>query len=407
MAPPRLRALQPAPSSPSSTASPSLPAGHQPLPTTARKAGYVPACEPCRKRKKKCDRSRPECYKCTERGLECVYLDTAVASPNSASQLERLAHLNGDSSATLHLLTTLPYFDALELFIMLRELPQARETSITSTEASNPFSNPSASPQPSQYNRIRSLLPTSNPMEQELMVQHPIVYPIFVPMALGLEGLLTSRRPGMTATQVLNNTASPDIMLMDDEDLGEKDALFKFCKGLPHLAQLHIDYLQKFDITSWMELPVPNQTAIRAIALYLNNDYPVLPIFHEDLFLRDLSQKRPMISLHFHQVEVETAPGIMMPGDIDNVLAAEEDESNTPAPHENVFKASCKLWMIFTPVARSYYTQGINVSDGIASLDYAEKIRYVFDWRRLDSIVSWERKAARWWRAGFLTWSSQ
>ncbi|KAH6968089.1 hypothetical protein DER45DRAFT_606824 [Fusarium avenaceum] len=384
---------------------------------------------------------------------------------------------------------------------MLRQLPQAKETSITSTEASNPFSNPSASPQPSQHKLIRSLLPTSNPLEQELMVQHPIVYPIFVPTAVGLESLLTSRRPGMTATQVLNNTASPDIMIMDDEDLGKEDALFKFCKGLPHLAQLHIDYLQKVDITSWMELPVPNQTAVRAIALYLNNDYPVLPIFHAGLFLRDLSQKRPyfcsallisallgwacqacacidpetsswsslffldaqtrwsqlnqdesitisslsalqfmcmtaithgkdnlgleylrkglelgqkmgilnvepgmqshppaswligypdwrraasyaawgaynlasMISLHFHQVEVETAPGIMMPGDIDNVLAAEEDESYTPAPQENVFKTSCKLWTIFIPVAQSYYTQGINISDGTASLDYAEK----------------------------------
>jgi hypothetical protein len=28
------------------------------------------------------------------------------------------------------------------------------------------------------------------------------------------------------------------------------------------------------------------------IALYLNNDYPVLPVFNADLFLRDLSQNR-------------------------------------------------------------------------------------------------------------------
>jgi hypothetical protein len=100
----------------------------------------------------------------------------------------------------------------------------------------------------------------------------------------------------MTTTQVDNNTASPslsEIMLTDDEELGEDDTLLKFCKELPHLTQLHIEYLQKVDITSWIELPGPNQTAVRAIALYLNNDYPVLPLFHADLFLRDLSQKRP------------------------------------------------------------------------------------------------------------------
>jgi hypothetical protein len=72
-------------------------------------------------------------------------------------------------------------------------------------------------------------------------------------------------------------------------------------------------------------------------------------------------------------VEVEAAPGIMMPGDIDDVLASEEDESNVPSIHGDVLKASCKLWTIFTPVAKSYYTQGINMSDKAASLDYAEK----------------------------------
>jgi hypothetical protein len=223
----------------------------------------------------------------------------AIESPISASQLEKLAYLNGDPSAILHLLTTLPYFDALELFNMLREIPRARETSATLTEASIPFSNPSSSPQPPQYNLIRSLLPTSNPLEQELMAQHPTVYPVLLPMALSglpLEDLLTARKPAMTATQVLCDTTSPssaDMMLTDEEELGEDDALFKFCKGLPHLAELHMQYLQKVDISLWMELPVPNQTAVRVIALYLNNDYPVLPVFHADLFLRDLSQKRP------------------------------------------------------------------------------------------------------------------
>lgn len=246
-----------------------------------------------------CDRSRPECSKCTERGLECIYLDVAIETPISASQLQKLAYLNGDPSTILHLLTTLPYFDALELFNMLREMPQGREASVTSTEAGVTLSIPSSSPQPPQHNLIRSLLPTSNPLEQELMVEHPIVYPVLLPTALSglpLEYLLTSRKPGMTATQFLCDTRSPsfaDIMLMDEEELDEDNALLKFCKELPHLEQSHIDYLQKVDISLWMEMPIPNQTAVRVIAVYLNNDYPVLPVFHADLFLRDLSQNRP------------------------------------------------------------------------------------------------------------------
>lgn len=81
-----------------------------------------------------------------------------------------------------------------------------------------------------------------------------------------------------------------------------------------------------------------------------------------------------MISLHFHKVEVETAPGIAMPGDIDNILAAEEDESNAPSIYGEVFNASCRLWTIFAPVAGTYYRQGINMSNRTARLDYAENV---------------------------------
>lgn len=81
-----------------------------------------------------------------------------------------------------------------------------------------------------------------------------------------------------------------------------------------------------------------------------------------------------MVSLHFHQVEVEAAPGIVMPGDIDDILAAEEDELNVPSIHGEIFKASCKLWTIFAPVAETYYRQGNNMSNETACLDYAEKV---------------------------------
>ena len=81
------------------------------------------------------------------------------------------------------------------------------------------------------------------------------------------------------------------LMLTDDEESNE-DALFEFCQGLPHLCPSHVEYLRKADLTLYMELPIPNETAVRVIALYLNNDYPVLPLFHADLFLRDLCQNQ-------------------------------------------------------------------------------------------------------------------
>lgn len=240
-----------------------------------------------------CDRSRPACSKCIHRGLECTYLDVITTSPGGPGQLEKLAsYLNSEPAVIVDLLTTLPYFEAFELFNMLREMPRDGETSVAS-ETQNP-SIPLASLQP--QNLIKSLLP-SNPMEQELMVRHPIAYPVLLPMGVGDLPLeqLTSRRPGMTATKVLRDTASlssADPISTDDEGLDE-DVLIEFLQGLPHLSQLHIEYLRKVNLTLWMDLPIPNETAVRVIALYLNNDYPVLPLFHADLFLRDLCQNQP------------------------------------------------------------------------------------------------------------------
>ncbi|KAJ4002792.1 hypothetical protein NW766_012724 [Fusarium irregulare] len=336
---------------------------------------------------------------------------------------------------------------------MLREMPRSRETSATS-EAHN------ASPSPQPQNLIRSLLPF-NPLEQELMVRNPIAYPILLPMAVSDLPLkeLTSRRPGMTATQVLRDTASPssaDMMLTDDEESNE-DALFEFCQGLPHLCPSHVEYLRKADLTLYMELPIPNETAVRVIALYLNNDYPVLPLFHADLFLRDLCQNQPyfcsallisallgwaLSALHFMcmtaithgqddlgldylrqglelgqkmgilnaepgtqagwltgyadwtravsyaawgaynlaSVDVEIAPGLPMPGDIDGDLAIQEDKLHISYVNGQAFNASCKLWIIFAPVAKRYY-QGSNMSVQHASVEFAEEIyRQLLAW---------------------------
>lgn len=175
---------------------------------------------------------------------------------------------------------------------MIREMPRASETSTTSNAhiPSDPW------PLPQPQNLIKNLLP-SNSLEQELVVRHPIAYPALQHIAISdlpLEELI-SRRPGMTATQFLRDTASPALadMIQTDDEESEEDALFEFCKGLPHLTQLQIEYLRKVDLALWMDLPIPNGTAVRAIALYLNNDYAVLPLFHADLFLRDLCQKQP------------------------------------------------------------------------------------------------------------------
>ncbi|EKJ69927.1 hypothetical protein FPSE_09877 [Fusarium pseudograminearum CS3096] len=273
---------------------------------SARKAGYVPACEPCRKRKKKCDRSRPTCIKCTERDLRCEYLD-GPAAPASSVQLQRLQRLSQDPSALSELLATLPYFEALELFDLFRKMPRDTYTaaqSMNTPETSSPRSPPSWTPlaaqcpSPMHYTLVGSLLPpASSPMEQELMVRHPIAYPVLMPIAvnsLPLEALLIPRNPeGLGDRLSLNDTAHSELSDTAKKKVDISDEADDWYKSLLFLEKSHIDLLRQVDVSKWTDLPIPNEFAIRVIALYLNNDYPVLPLFNVDLFLQDLAQNRP------------------------------------------------------------------------------------------------------------------
>lgn len=238
--------------------------------------------------------------------MRCEYLD-GPALPASSVQLQRLQRLSQDPSALSELLATLPYFEALELFDMFRKMPRDTYTaaqSMNTPETSSPRSPPSWAPlaaqcpTPMHYTLAGSLLPpASSPMEQELMVRHPIAYPVLMPIAvnsLPLEALLIPRNPeGLGDRLSLNDTAHLELSDTAKKKVDLSDEADDWYKSLLFLEQPHIDLLRQVEISKWTDLPIPNEFAIRVIALYLNNDYPVLPLFNADLFLQDLAQNRP------------------------------------------------------------------------------------------------------------------
>ncbi|KAJ4265341.1 hypothetical protein NW762_004626 [Fusarium torreyae] len=317
----QLRPLQPAKTSPADdepspgdSISSSLSSSVLAAVSRARKAGQVPACETCRKRKKKCDRGRPECANCIERGLQCTY-PCGPGPAASSHQLERLAYVDQEPGALPELLKTLPYHDALELLNLLREMPRdtqprAPTKSATSSSSptplrplsspSTPFSPPSWSPSPSprQHNIVGSLLPPAScEMEFELMVRHPIAYPVLLPVMAGslpLEELLVPRRSEAFGKSLLNDTKIFRYQESSNVSMTESNAApGGSYAGLSHLTESQIHLLDQINISLWTSLPISNQAAVEAIALYLNNDYPVLPLFDADLFLRDLVHNKP------------------------------------------------------------------------------------------------------------------
>ncbi|KAM0395519.1 hypothetical protein ACHAQC_005375 [Fusarium culmorum] len=177
---------------------------------------------------------------------------------------------------------------------------QSMNTPETSSPRSPPSWTPLAAqcPSPMHYTLAGSLLPpASSPMEQELMVRHPIAYPVLMPIAvnsLPLEALLIPRNPeGLGDRLSLNDTAHSELSDTAKKKFDISDEADDWYKSLLFLEKPHIDLLRQVEISKWTDLPIPNEFAIRVIALYLNNDYPVLPLFNADLFLQDLAQNRP------------------------------------------------------------------------------------------------------------------
>ncbi|KAM0202653.1 hypothetical protein ACHAPA_009393 [Fusarium lateritium] len=79
-------------------------------------------------------------------------------------------------------------------------------------------------------------------------------------------------------------------------------------------------------------------------------------------------------------VEVEKAPGIPMPEDINDVSAVQEDKLHISDVNSEVFKASCKLWVIFAIIAKRYYGEDGTPGQS-ASVEFAEgTYRQLLDW---------------------------
>jgi len=76
-------------------------------------------------------------------------------------------------------------------------------------------------------------------------------------------------------------------------------------------------------------------------------------------------------------VQVETAPELPMPGGFDDDSLIQDGKLHVPRVNGQIFKASCKLWVIFTTIAKRYYGQ----SDATASVDFAEETyRQLLGW---------------------------
>lgn len=239
-----------------------------------------------------CNSVRPVCAACEARQTECFYL----TKDESETKLQALRRENKSLNDLLDHLRTLPEDIAQSVLLQLRNSENSLSVLRDIEDGSLPLV------QHSQREPALAVLPAvqSEP-ELRLMMDHPTAYPVVnlsrdaivakntlldsaKALAYDLPTDSRHRRPAAFSSeeQTLND---------DPEDIFEAQDLpnVEVDGASPHAVD---PLLRKLKIDFWTTVAVMDDVAASAIALYLENDHPVLGLFDAELFLRDLTELR-------------------------------------------------------------------------------------------------------------------
>ncbi|KAF5709501.1 conidial development fluffy [Fusarium mundagurra] len=301
-------------------------AKHRTLPPRRRNAPV--ACQNCRARKVKCGGARPKCNQCEKASIDCVY-DAPAGLNHRQADKEQIARLqatvehlsqrvSAQSTSTSNQLTASPsprplgaspagsinpdVQSSADLVEFLRDQPEEFALQVLESlrQGRSPKDimdsiggNLSVNVNPSVHLAARgSVTPTQTPLEFQLVVQYPNVYLPLVPvdaasLDLGLLGIEPQNAdifqdPGLSnLLQGDVSSATVNRVVQPQDVLGRTS--FGVENGILIDPRLH-----HVDISRWTSIPISNQFAAEAIALYLNMNQPWWAFFDTDLFLDDL-----------------------------------------------------------------------------------------------------------------------
>ncbi|KAK2024720.1 hypothetical protein LX32DRAFT_598205 [Colletotrichum zoysiae] len=240
---------------------------HREDPSKRKRVGTDVACNPCRRRKTRCDGIRPICAACRKRSTECTFVEK--------KESPRLGQLSGGSHEVLELLKSAPEPQAFEILRLLRTNgdPDSVLNIIKSGQNGIKWlSNNDTSC------AIRSMQP---PLEFQLMTMNPIAYP-----ALRHGPRTTWERDGHLDPRKLRRSNVPphasDGLHVDVPSEGifdeKRQSYFILCNE--RLTDLEINY--------WTDVSTSDGYAEKVISLYLTTNYPLLDLFYPHVFISNL-----------------------------------------------------------------------------------------------------------------------
>jgi hypothetical protein len=230
-------------------------------------------------------------------------------------QINDLRHTSQDLQELITLLTYVPEdmaYDVLKRLRLTADVPAV-------LESMKGYRLDQGNRVLSEQATARSVLPlVQSTMELELMVRHPMLYPVFDPSLSsllgsiatpsririqkhGLEDRVSSNYPSTFASSPSSGSSSTLHSRTESIALSSMGlSALKIDQVPPSAARLgpenHTnlcdDRLNNLVIGYWTKVPITDVLAARLISMYLETDHPFWGLFDPDLFVTDLVEHR-------------------------------------------------------------------------------------------------------------------
>ncbi|PWI65209.1 hypothetical protein PCL_07259 [Purpureocillium lilacinum] len=238
----------------------------RPLPRRRSRIGTTVACEPCRRRRSRCNGQRPKCAPCVGRGLSCQYV-TANASETQSEALKRkLTEMEQRLTDYERLYAALGRMEERDSLAVLNKLRLGVDVCSVLREVSE---------------GVLLLRLSSIP---EARRHHE--FPYFVGMPAHLR---TSDNPYCQSpiydVAILNRGYTPELnfFLTQADDRNLQQDIYQ----QPYHSAIILDpRLSTVDLSGWTSVTSDVQLMRELLHAYFLHEYPMVPSVHKDSFLQ-------------------------------------------------------------------------------------------------------------------------
>ncbi|KAJ6442817.1 Alkaline proteinase [Purpureocillium lavendulum] len=321
----------------------------RPLPPRRARIGITVACEPCRKRKSRCNGQRPRCAPCIHRGLNCQYVTATASETNSEALKRKVTEMEQRVEDYERLYTALRHMKEEDAHAVLNKLRLGADVSTV-------------------LRQIREgdlLLQLSLAPESRRRYEFP--YSANMPVYLQTPDNPYYRSPVYGIAVDRGYLSQPGSPLAPTEQPSRYQGVYV----QPYHSATIIDpRLSEVDLTRWTSVTSDNGLMRKLLHAYFLHEYPTFPGLHKDIFL---------------QAALDNDKRLCSPLLV-NALLAEASHCFIGLPHREQFWNPKTLGYSFLAEAKRLWELGADAASDLPTLQAALILHITYSHHGMDKV---------------------